>query len=934
MRNFASAVTTILTCVSAVTAAAVPVSSSKTSTSWRSEPTFDSSEAVGVAQTPSIYEPYQGGNCPGYKAVNVTTWSSGMIAKLVLAGEPCNAYGVDYEVLDLVVTNDKKNRLHISITDEGGKNFQLTKRPDIWTAPLVTDAEHVSSDKAEYIFKYNAEPFEFWVMRKDDYSILFDTRGYNLIFENQYIELSTSMVPDYNIYGMAETMRGIRLGNNLTRTFWANDDGSLVDGNMYGSHPFYLENRYSSTGCTNSHGVLYLTSGGLEVLLREDSLQYRAISGVIDLYIFTGPDAMSTLSQYNTAIGLPAMPAYWSLGFHQSRWGYENVSTLESVVAKFKENNLPLDTIWSDIDYLYEFRDFTTDPVSFSQKDMQKFLAGLKATNQHWVPIVDAAIYAANPANRSDDSYYPYYKGTEMDVWLKNPDMSTYIGDVWPGYTVFPDWVNPRATDFWVESLMNMSIYLGEKEQGTTFSGIWIDMNEVSSFCVGSCGSGDLDVNPVHPPFSLPNDAGSEVTIYPDNVTTPLTKRSVPEFNVNYPPYALNNFQGNHDLSGHIVGVNATSVDGTLRYDIFNLWGYGESVASYKALSQIRENVRPFILSRSTFVGSGAVAAHWLGDNNARWDHMAYSIPGVLTFNLLGVPHVGPDTCGFGDNTDEELCTRWMALSAFFPFYRNHNTYGARSQEPYMWNTTAEASRRAMAIRYQLLPYWYTLFYEAHTKGTPVVRPLFLEFPDEPSLADADRQFLVGSAILVTPSLDQGQTTVNGVFPGNNDTIWYDWYTHQPITRKYGENITLEAELEHINVAVRGGYIIPMQEGGLTTVESRQSPWHLLVALDSKGEATGTVYVDDGLSIEVDESLIVELSAKESTLIASPFGRYDVQQPLSAVTILGVSTRPSIVKFEGHSAKFSFANHTLTVYDLKTETKSGAFAKEWELTWK
>ncbi len=114
---------------------------------------------------------------------------------------------------------------------------------------------------------------------------------------------------------------------------------------------------------------------------------------------------------------------------------------------------------------------------------------------------------------------------------------------------------------------------------------------------------------------------------------------------------------------------------------------------------------------------------------------MYFAIPQALIFQFFGIPMVGPDTCGFSGNSDMELCNRWMQLSAFFPFYRNHNVLSAISQEAYVWESVAEASRTAMKIRYSLLPYWYTLFYKASTTGEPTIRALFYEFPDDVSLA-------------------------------------------------------------------------------------------------------------------------------------------------------------------------------------------------------
>jgi alpha-glucosidase len=222
----------------------------------------------------------------------------------------------------------------------------------------------------------------------------------------------------------------------------------------------------------------------------------------------------------------------------------------------------------------------------------------------------------------------------------------------------------------------------------------------------------------------------------------------------------------------------------------------------------------------------------------------------------------GVDTCGFADSANEELCNRWMQLSAFFPFYRNHNEINALSQEPYIWPSVAEASRKAMAIRYALLPYIYTTFYLSHSTGSTTMRALAWDFPDEPWLADADRQFLLGSAIMVTPVLEQGATTVDGVFPGvGSGTIWYDWYNQTAITGvKAGQNVTIEAPLGHIPVYVRGGNVVPMHEPGLTTAAVRASPWSLLVALDAAGGATGGLYVDDGESLEPEATVWIDVS--------------------------------------------------------------------------
>jgi alpha-glucosidase len=143
----------------------------------------------------------------------------------------------------------------------------------------------------------------------------------------------------------------------------------------------------------------------------------------------------------------------------------------------------------------------------------------------------------------------------------------------------------------------------------------------------------------------------------------------------------INNVQG--DLAVHAVSPNATHSDGVEEYDVHNLFGHQILNATYQALLNVFPGKRPFIIGRSTFAGTGKWAGHWGGDNTSKWFYMFASIPQALNFALFGIPMFGVDTCGFNGNSDEELCNRWMQLSAFFPFYRNHNVISTISQEPY-----------------------------------------------------------------------------------------------------------------------------------------------------------------------------------------------------------------------------------------------------------
>ena len=163
---------------------------------------------------------------------------------------------------------------------------------------------------------------------------------------------------------------------------------------------------------------------------------------------------------------------------------------------------------------------------------------------------------------------------------------------------------------------------------------------------------------------------------------------------------------GSPTLGYRDLSPNATHANGVVELDVHSMWGMMEEKATHLALLDIHPGKRPFLISRSTFPSSGKWTGHWLGDNFSKWQYMYLSIQGVLQFQIFQIPFVGADTCGFNGNTDEELCGRWMQLSAFMPFYRNHNEMGAISQEPYRWDSVASASRTAIAVRYSLLPYW------------------------------------------------------------------------------------------------------------------------------------------------------------------------------------------------------------------------------------
>ncbi|KAI0102636.1 glycoside hydrolase family 31 protein [Nemania sp. FL0031] len=877
--------------------------------------------------------------CPGYKASSVVESPLGLTADLTLAGEPCNVYGTDIEALSLVVEYQVADRLHVEILPKyiGQGNQSWFILPEV----LLSKPKAQGNDKpqTDLDFSWSNDPtFSFTVTRKSTGDVLFTTENSEIVYEDQFIEFGSTLPENYNLYGLGETIHTFRLGNNVTRTLHNADVGDIMDANLYGFHPIYLDTRYFEVGQDGkmayaahptdksaqyrsfTHGLFHRNAHTQEILLKESNITWRALGGTIDLYFYEGPTQDHVTKSYQTsAIGLPAMQQYWTFGFHQCRWGYENWTVVQDVVDNFAKNEIPLETMWNDIDYMKAYRDFENDPDRYPYDKGAEFLADLHQKNQHYIPIIDAGVYVPIPGNETD-AYPPFERGLAQNAFVSNPDGSLYIGQVWPGYCTWADWMGALfsgtgTNEWWISEV-------SEYHNNIPFDGIWIDMSEVSSFCLGSCGSSDRDygMTGLNSTFS--------------SGTTGSDPRSL-----EFPPYAVNNYHG--ELGGKTMSPNATHNDGTVQYDFHNVWGHQLLNATYHALLHIFPTKRPFIIGRSTFAGSGKVAGHWGGDNYSNFLYLYFAIPQALSFSLYGIPMFGVDTCGFAGDATEELCNRWMQLSAFFPFYRNHNEISAQSQEPYLWPSVIEASKKAMAIRYALLPYIYTTFYLSHSTGSTTMRALAWEFPDEPWLADVDRQFLLGGSILVTPVLEQGATSVDGLFPGiGSGTVWYDWYNQTRVTGAVaGQNTTINAPLGHIPVFVRGGSVVPMHEPGLTTAAVRASPWSLLVALDTKGEASGGLYLDDGESVNPSATTWIDFSVSKSSLTATRSGNYEEDgNPLGNVTVLGVRDEVSEVRF-GETKLDSALWHfdpslpALVLQGLGTLTEEGAWAADWTLSW-
>ncbi|XP_048193677.1 maltase-glucoamylase-like [Perognathus longimembris pacificus] len=508
---------------------------------------------------------------------------------------------------------------------------------------------------------------------------------------------------------------------------------------------------------------------------------------------------------------------------------------------------LPQDVQYSDIDYMERQLDFT---LSSKFTGLPALINRMKADGMRVILILDPAI-----SGNETEPYPAFTRGVQDDVFIKFPNDGEIVwGKVWPdfpnivvnnsldwdsqveqyrAYVAFPDFFRNSTALWWKREMKELHSNPQSPEKSLKFDGMWIDMNEPSSFVNGAVPSGCRDTTLNRPPY-MPHLAGRD-----------------------------------RGLSSKTLCMESEQIlpDGSRvrHYDVHSLYGWSQTRPTYEAVQEATGQ-RGIVITRSTFPSSGRWAGHWLGDNTAAWDQLRKSIIGMMEFSLFGISYTGADICGFFQDAEYEMCARWMQLGAFYPFSRNHNTIGTRRQDPVSWDADfVNLSRSVLETRYTLLPYLYTLMHKASTEGMTVVRPLLHEFVSDQETWEIDNQFLLGAAFLVSPVLEPNARNVTAYFPR---ALWYDFYTGAQINAS-SEWKVLPAPLDHINLHVRGGYILPWQEPALNTHLSRQNPLGLIIALDENNEARGELFWDDGQSKDTvanDAYVLHEFSASQTHL--------------------------------------------------------------------
>jgi alpha-glucosidase len=268
--------------------------------------------------------------------------------------------------------------------------------------------------------------------------------------------------------------------------------------------------------------------------------------------------------------------------------------------------------------------------------------------------------------------------------------------------------------------------------------------------------------------------------------------------------------------------------------------------ATAENLRKLEPNKRPFVLSRAGFAGIQRYAAVWTGDNTASWEHLRLSLPKPLNMSVSGIPFVGADVGGYSDDPSGELFARWLQAAAFTPLLRPHAEKGTANKEPWEFGADFERVNRAsIELRYQFLPYIYTLFRLQEKTGQPVLRPLWFEYPADAKTRLIDDQYLVGKNLLVAPVVREGQRKRAVYFPAGDD--WRDWTTGA--IYRGGSFAEIDAPLDKLPIFARVGAAIPTQPAVQNTGEMRNAPITINVAAGDAARETAeteTIFQDAG----------------------------------------------------------------------------------------
>ena len=611
------------------------------------------------------------------------------------------------------------------------------------------------------------------------------------------------------VYGLGEQIRGInKRGWQYVSWNYDNPNHHEDTRSLYGAHNFIIIH-----GAV-TFGAFFDYAGKMEFDIgytKRSVMQIHAASNNLTVYIITGESEKDIVKQFRKMVGRSYIPPFWAFGYGQSRWGYKTEEDIRTVAKQYQDAGIPLDSIYLDIDYMERYKDFTVDTERFP--NLKGLATDMKEQGIHLVPIIDAGV-------KIEDGYDVYEEGVQNKYFCKNAEGGDFVGAVWPGRVHFPDFLQPKARDWFGKK------YAVLTEQG--IDGFWNDMNEPAIFytedrLADTCAEIEK--------LTAGNMGIQEYFAFTGMVA------------------GLNGNIGDYDKFYH-------NVDGKMvkHSEVHNLYGMNMTRSAFEALQEICSGkADTFSFSRSSYIGAHRYGGIWQGDNKSWWSHILQSMQQLPALNMAGFLFTGSDTGGFGCDTTEDLMIRWLQYSLFTPLFRNHSADGTREQELYQFSNV-EATGKMIQIRYSLIPYLYSEFLKAALNDEMMFKPLAFDFPDDAMAEQVEDQLLLGNELMIAPIYKQNAQGRYVYLP--EEMMLVRMHSSKDYTTEIlpkGHHY-VSVGLDELVFFIRNQKAIPFAESAENTAKTDYNTIQLLGYEGSSYE----LYADNGTSPNPEDSLTIK----------------------------------------------------------------------------
>lgn len=603
------------------------------------------------------------------------------------------------------------------------------------------------------------------------------------------------------VYGLGENVRGINKRGYRYISDCADNPHHHEDASsLYAAHNFIVVDAEKPFGLFLDYPSTMTFDVGYT---RQDTLKITCAEANLYVYVIDGETPYDIVKQFRKIIGRSYIPPKFAFGFGQSRWGYIKPEDFRKVVREHREQHVPLDMVYMDIDYMDGYKDFT---LNEDFTDFKAFVQEMKEQDIRLIPIIDAGV-------KIEEGYDVYEEGVEKGYFCKREDGSNFVAAVWPGDTHFPDVLNADARKWFGDKYRFLT------DQG--IEGFWNDMNEPSIF------------------YSTESIAE--------------LKEMLKEFIENKPgempmwhlQQAVNGLANSpKDYARFYHNVNGKMV----RHDkVHNLFGFNMTRAAGEAFERIDENKRFLMFSRSSYIGMHRYGGIWMGDNKSWWSHLLLNLKMLPSLNMCGILYTGADLCGFGCDTTRDLALRWLALGVFTPLMRNHSALGTREQEFYQFEKP-EDFRHVIGVRYRLVPYLYSEYMKAALQDDMLFKPLAFVYPEDKMAAQVEDQLMLGGEAMIAPVYNQNAAGRYVYLP--EDMTFVKFLPDGTIYQKElsAGHHYVDIALNEVPLFIRKGKAIPVAEAAETVEKIRTDS---LTMLGTEG-ASYVLYEDDGIHKDYD----------------------------------------------------------------------------------